>query len=153
MVIAVIECFQDSVIAHENLEIILHIRNEMHTDSTIIHLHGMDQNDSPWADGVAFVLQCAILPGQICTVRFKAKPFGTSFYVTHIGDQRSARLYGPLIVIPIYLPLYPSPKTTILNIHCYDSRYIEYLILKTFKLLILLMTYLEPNLADSILEL
>lgn len=72
----------------------------MHTDSTTIHLHGMHQKDSPWADGVAFVSQCPILPGQIYTVRFKVKPFGTSFYHAHIGDQRSAGLYGPLIVIP-----------------------------------------------------
>ena len=102
MVIAVNRMFPGPpIIAYENQNIILHIWNKMHTDSTTIHLHGIHQKDSPWSDGVAFVSQCPILPSQIYTVKFRAKPFGTSFYHAHIGDQRSAGLYGPLIIIPL----------------------------------------------------
>lgn len=102
MVLAVNRMFPGPPItAYENQEITLHMWNKMHTDSTTIHLHGIHQKSTPWSDGVAFVTQCPILPGQIYTVKFNAKPYGTSFYHAHIGDQRSAGLYGPLIIIPL----------------------------------------------------
>lgn len=102
MVIAVNRRFPGPpIIAYENQEVTIHMWNKMHTDSTTIHLHGMHQKQSPYSDGVAFVSQCPILPGQIYSVKFNAKPFGTSFYHAHIGDQRSAGLYGPLIIIPL----------------------------------------------------
>ncbi|XP_076087804.1 uncharacterized protein LOC143058220 isoform X1 [Mytilus galloprovincialis] len=89
-----------TITARENQEVIVHVRNLMHTDSTTIHWHGLHQKKSPWSDGVAFVTQCPILPGQSYTYKFNAKPFGTSFYHAHIGDQRTMGLYGPLIIIP-----------------------------------------------------
>ncbi|VDH91122.1 Hypothetical predicted protein, partial [Mytilus galloprovincialis] len=89
------------ITAYENQKIFVHMRNLMHTESTTIHFHGMHQKQTPWSDGVAFVTQCPILPGQTYTYVFYAKPFGTSFYHAHIGDQRSAGLYGPLIIIPL----------------------------------------------------
>ena len=102
MVIAVNRRFPGPpIIAYENHKIIVHMRNLMHTDSTTVHFHGIHQKQTPWSDGVAFVSQCPILPGQIYTYTFYAKPFGTSFYHAHIGDQRSAGLYGPLIIIPL----------------------------------------------------
>lgn len=72
----------------------------MHTDSMTIHWHGMHQRSTPEEDGVAFITQYPILPGQNQTYKFKAFPFGTHFYHAHIGDQRTMGLYGPLIVIP-----------------------------------------------------
>ncbi|CAG2228806.1 unnamed protein product [Mytilus edulis] len=102
MVIAVNRRFPGpQITAYENQNIIVHMRNLMHTDSTTIHFHGIHQKRTPWSDGVAFVSQCPILPGQIYTYSFYAKPFGTSFYHAHIGDQRSAGLYGPLVIIPL----------------------------------------------------
>ena len=70
----------------------------MHTDSTIVHWHGIHQRESPEWDGVAFISQTPILPGQ----KFRAKPHGTSFYHAHIGDQRSMGLYGGFVVYPSY---------------------------------------------------
>ncbi|VDH93932.1 Hypothetical predicted protein [Mytilus galloprovincialis] len=102
MVIAVNRRFPGpQITAYENQNIIIHMRNLMHTDSTTIHFHGLHQKRTPWSDGVAFVSQCPILPGQIYTYSCYAKPFGTSFYHAHIGDQRSAGLYGPLVIIPL----------------------------------------------------
>ncbi|CAG2240675.1 unnamed protein product [Mytilus edulis] len=89
-----------TITAMEGQEVIVHVRNLMHTDSTTIHWHGLHQKKSPWSDGVAFVTQCPILPGQNYTYKFNAKPFGTSFYHAHIGDQRTMGLYGPLIILP-----------------------------------------------------
>ena len=49
-------------------------------------------------DGVAFVTQCPILPGQTFTYRFQASPKGTYWYHSHIGAQRSNGLFGAFII-------------------------------------------------------
>ena len=89
------------ITAYEYQNISVHVRNMMNTDAVTIHWHGMQQKGTPWSDGVAFVSQCPILPGQNVTYNFKGKPFGTSFYHAHIGDQRTMGLYGPLIILPM----------------------------------------------------
>ena len=86
--------------AYEGQMMIVHVRNFMHTDSTTIHWHGIHQKNSALFDGVAFVTQCPILPGEYYTYRFKLTQYGTYFYHAHIGDQRSMGLYGPFIVLP-----------------------------------------------------
>ncbi|KAK7857616.1 l-ascorbate oxidase [Quercus suber] len=53
---------------------------------------------TPWADGTASISQCAINPGETYTYRFKVDKPGTYFYHGHLGMQRSAGLYGSLIV-------------------------------------------------------
>lgn len=83
---------------YENQEIEITVVNTFHTDSVTIHFHGIHQQNTPWMDGVAFITQCPILPGQRFVYKFKAYPPGTSFYHAHIGDQRSMGLYGPFIV-------------------------------------------------------
>lgn len=72
----------------------------MHTESTSIHWHGIKQTNSVYSDGVAFITQCPILPGQNFTYRFKAAPLGTHFYHAQISNQRSMGLYGALIIKP-----------------------------------------------------
>ena len=79
--------------------------NLMHTDSTIVHWHGIHQRESPEWDGIAFISQTPILPGQT----FRAKPHGTSFYHAHCGDQRSMGLYGGFVVHPSY-KLFPQSQ-------------------------------------------
>ncbi|CAI9106123.1 OLC1v1005193C2 [Oldenlandia corymbosa var. corymbosa] len=53
---------------------------------------------TPWADGTASISQCAINPGETFIYRFKVPKAGTYFYHGHYGMQRSAGLYGSLIV-------------------------------------------------------
>ncbi|XP_045167091.2 uncharacterized protein LOC123530385 [Mercenaria mercenaria] len=81
------------------------IINTLHTDSVTVHFHGLHQRNTPWMDGVAFVTQCPILPGQTFVHRFNAYPPGTAMYHAHIGDQRSMGLYGPVIVRPTKNPI------------------------------------------------
>ncbi|XP_053377652.1 uncharacterized protein LOC123528865 isoform X2 [Mercenaria mercenaria] len=83
---------------HQTLNIT--IVNTLYTESVSVHAHGLHQKGTPWMDGVAFVTQCPVLPGQTFMHVFKAYPPGTFFYHAHIGDQRSMGLYGPLIVRP-----------------------------------------------------
>ncbi|XP_033761221.1 L-ascorbate oxidase-like [Pecten maximus] len=88
-----------TITAYEDQNLIIHVRNLMHTDSTTIHWHGMHQKGTTYSDGVAFVSQCPLGHGQVFTYKFKAKPHGTSFYHAHIGDQRTMGLYGALIIL------------------------------------------------------
>ncbi|KAG8388921.1 hypothetical protein BUALT_Bualt02G0175500 [Buddleja alternifolia] len=79
---------------------ILHIEltNHLHTEGVVIHWHGIRQIGTPWADGTASISQCAINPGETFVYRFKVDKAGTYFYHGHYGMQRSAGLYGSLIV-------------------------------------------------------
>ena len=95
--------------AYEDQDMIIHVRNLMHTDSTTIHWHGMHQKGTPLYDGVAFITQIPILPGEVSTYKFNASPHGTSFYHAHIGDQRSMGLYGGLVVYPKH-EFYSQPQ-------------------------------------------
>ncbi|KAL0751033.1 hypothetical protein Bca101_033036 [Brassica carinata] len=75
--------------------IVVHLTNKLATEGLVIHWHGIRQLGSPWADGAAGVTQCAITPGETFTYKFTP---GTHFYHGHYGMQRSAGLYGSLII-------------------------------------------------------
>ncbi|NP_001313101.1 L-ascorbate oxidase precursor [Nicotiana tabacum] len=76
----------------------VHLTNKLHTEGVVIHWHGIRQIGTPWADGTAAISQCAINPGETFLYRFKVDKAGTYFYHGHYGMQRSAGLYGSLIV-------------------------------------------------------
>ncbi|CAN0923212.1 L-ascorbate oxidase [Linum grandiflorum] len=79
---------------------IIHVdlTNKLHTEGVVIHWHGIRQQGTPWADGTASISQCAIAPGETFPYRFTVDKAGTYFYHGHYGMQRSAGLYGSLIV-------------------------------------------------------
>ncbi|XP_065865300.1 L-ascorbate oxidase-like [Euphorbia lathyris] len=74
------------------------VTNKLHTEGVVIHWHGIQQKGTPWADGTASISQCAINPGETFTYRFTLDKAGTYFYHGHYGMQRSAGLYGFVIV-------------------------------------------------------
>ncbi|CAA7061171.1 unnamed protein product [Microthlaspi erraticum] len=78
--------------------LIIHVTNKLSTEGVVIHWHGIRQIGTPWADGAAGVTQCAISPGETFTYNFTVDKAGTHFYHGHYGMQRSAGLYGMLIV-------------------------------------------------------
>ncbi|XWS53245.1 hypothetical protein CRYUN_Cryun11dG0141100 [Craigia yunnanensis] len=78
--------------------IVVELTNKLHTEGVVIHWHGIGQLGTPWADGTASISQCAINPGETFKYRFKVDRPGTYFYHGHYGMQRSAGLYGSLIV-------------------------------------------------------
>ncbi|CAB0032828.1 unnamed protein product [Trichogramma brassicae] len=57
----------------------------MLSESTTIHWHGFKQRGTPYMDGVPFVSQCPILPGQTFQYIFNATEAGTYFWHSHIG--------------------------------------------------------------------
>ncbi|GKV01174.1 hypothetical protein SLEP1_g13751 [Rubroshorea leprosula] len=78
--------------------IVVELTNKLYTEGVVIHWHGIRQLGTPWADGTASISQCAINPGETFVYRFKVDKAGTYFYHGHFGMQRSAGLYGSLIV-------------------------------------------------------
>ena len=58
----------------------------MLSESTVIHWHGIHQRSSPYMDGVPYVTQCPILPGNSFRYVFNANKSGTYFYHAHIGN-------------------------------------------------------------------
>ena len=59
------------IIAYEGQQIIVHVNNKLLSQAVTIHWHGMHQRDTSFMDGVAFVTQCPISPGQSFTYKFK----------------------------------------------------------------------------------
>ncbi|XP_033744816.1 laccase-3-like isoform X2 [Pecten maximus] len=86
------------IIVYEGQRLKVNVINELQSDTVTIHWHGLPQYNTPWMDGVAFVSQCPILPGQSFTYDFIAEPKGTYWYHSHVGSQRTKGLNGALIV-------------------------------------------------------
>ncbi|KAF3661815.1 L-ascorbate oxidase [Capsicum annuum] len=78
--------------------IYVHFTNNLPTEGVVIHWHGISQSGTPWADGTASISQCPINPGETFLYKFQVDKAGTYFYHGHYGMQRSAGLYGSLIV-------------------------------------------------------
>ena len=72
--------------------------NRLASESVSVHWHGMHQRNSNWMDGVEHVTQCGIPPGASFTYYFYARPYGTHWYHSHSGAQRTDGLFGALIV-------------------------------------------------------
>ena len=86
------------IIVYEGQTVVVHVKNMMRSHSTSIHWHGLHQSGTPWMDGVSWVTQCPINPGQSFTYEFKAKPKGTFWYHSHTGAQRSMGVFGAFII-------------------------------------------------------
>lgn len=86
------------IIVYEGQTVKVHVINKMHSDSVTIHWHGLHQHNTPYMDGVPFITQCPILPGQKFTYKFQAYPRGSFWYHSHSGSQRSNGLAGAFIV-------------------------------------------------------
>lgn len=55
------------------------VYNDMTTEGTTLHWHGLLQQATPWFDGVPAVQQCPIAPGSSFTYRFQADLYGTRY--------------------------------------------------------------------------
>ena len=86
------------LIVHEDQTVVVNVKNNLTTEGISVHWHGMEQRGTPWMDGVGQVSQCQIGPSSKFTYIFKAFPFGTFWYHSHTGGQRTDGFFGALIV-------------------------------------------------------
>ncbi|KAL3853426.1 hypothetical protein ACJMK2_016981 [Sinanodonta woodiana] len=87
-----------TIVVYEGQSVIVHVTNSLVNEGLTIHWHGLTQKGTPWMDGVPFITQCPILPGQTFTYKFKAEPRGTHWYHSHLGTQRTMGIFGALII-------------------------------------------------------
>lgn len=74
------------------------VNNQLGTEGTSLHWHGMLQTNSNDQDGVPGVTQCPIAPGQTYTYSFQASSYGSTWYHAHYSAQYTAGLYGAIVV-------------------------------------------------------
>ena len=67
-------------------------------EGTVMHWHGMNQLGTPWADGVATISHCPIVPGTSFTFGFRATQPGTSWWHSHLSSQYGSGLQGPMVI-------------------------------------------------------
>ncbi|KAJ6527906.1 laccase [Mycena vulgaris] len=71
-----------------------------------IHWHGIFQEKTAWSDGVSFVTQCPIIPGNSFLYEFSTpKQAGTFWYHSHFALQMCDGLRGPLVIYDPHDPL------------------------------------------------
>ncbi|HEX4682662.1 MAG TPA: multicopper oxidase domain-containing protein, partial [Gemmatimonadaceae bacterium] len=82
----------------DRVRIILH--NEL-PESTAVHFHGLELPNA--MDGVPFITQPPIKPGQSFTYEFNAGPYGSHMYHSHYNatDQVGRGMLGAFIVDPL----------------------------------------------------
>ncbi|OJJ50067.1 hypothetical protein ASPZODRAFT_128673 [Penicilliopsis zonata CBS 506.65] len=68
--------------------------------ATTVHFHGIDQQGTPWSDGVPGLSQTPIQPGCQFIYRWTAFDYGTYFYHAHSRGQIEDGLYGAIYIRP-----------------------------------------------------
>jgi len=86
-----------TIIADWGDTLVIHVTNNMVSNGTAIHWHGLRQLSSVVYDGVPGVTQCPIAPGQSLTYRFRVTQYGSTWYHSHFSLQYSEGLFGGMI--------------------------------------------------------
>ena len=87
-----------TIVVHEKQVVSIVVHNNLTSEGTSIHWHGMHQIGTPWMDGVGLVTQCLIGPSSTFTYMYTASPSGTFWYHSHTGAQRTDGFYASLVV-------------------------------------------------------
>ncbi|KAI0156942.1 multicopper oxidase [Xylariaceae sp. FL1272] len=77
---------------------VIHIHNTLETNGTSLHWHGLRQNFTNQADGVASIVQCPIAPGDTATYTFRATQYGSTWYHSHFSVQAWDGVFGGMII-------------------------------------------------------
>ena len=76
----------------------INVHNELETNGTTIHWHGIRQVGTNDQDGVPGVTECALAPGQSRTYTWRASSYGTGWYHSHWNLQYGDGVQGPIII-------------------------------------------------------
>ncbi|PWY90082.1 putative L-ascorbate oxidase [Aspergillus heteromorphus CBS 117.55] len=67
---------------------------------TTVHFHGIQQQNTPWSDGVPGLSQTEIQPGDQFLYKWTASDYGAYIYHAHTRAQIDDGLYGPIYIEP-----------------------------------------------------
>ena len=87
------------IIIYENQKITVIVKNNLFNEDVTVHWHGIDQLTWPFMDGVSFITQCPISPGQSFNYTFQPRFGGTYWYHSHVGNQRDYGLFGAFVIL------------------------------------------------------
>ncbi|KAL3007695.1 hypothetical protein AAZX31_08G349300 [Glycine max] len=97
------------IVAREGDRLLIKVINHVQNNISI-HWHGIQQLQSGWADGPAYVTQCPIQIGQSYVYNYTiGGQRGTLFWHAHISWLRST-LCDPIIILPKHGVPYPFTK-------------------------------------------
>jgi FtsP/CotA-like multicopper oxidase with cupredoxin domain len=83
----------------ENDTLEITVINDLFSEATTIHWHGVHMPGTPYMDGARGVTQGPIRPGENFTYRFSAWPPGTHYYHSHMDAVQGARgLKGAIVI-------------------------------------------------------
>ncbi|OLN93053.1 Laccase-2-like protein 2 [Colletotrichum chlorophyti] len=87
-----------TIVADWGDTVVVHVKNSMQNNGTSLHFHGIRQNFTNEADGVASITQCPTAPGDSITYTFHASQYGSSWYHSHFALQAWNGVLGGIIV-------------------------------------------------------
>ncbi|KAK3938958.1 Cupredoxin [Diplogelasinospora grovesii] len=87
-----------TLIADWGDNLVIHVTNNMQTNGTSIHWHGLRQLGTTEYDGVPGVSQCPIAPGDTMTYKFRVTQYGSTWYHSHFSLQYAEGLFGGMIL-------------------------------------------------------
>ncbi|KAG1895893.1 laccase [Suillus fuscotomentosus] len=91
---------------HFDIEVVNKLKDDSMFVLTSVHWHGIFQNRTNYADGVAFVTQCPITPNHSFLHSFSApNQAGTYWYHSHYSVQYCDGLRGALVIYDPHDPL------------------------------------------------
>ncbi|KAH7910237.1 laccase [Hygrophoropsis aurantiaca] len=91
---------------HFRINVVNELTDKSMFKTTTIHWHGIVQNGTNYADGVAFVTQCPIAPNDSYLHEFDVtNQAGTYWYHSHYSTQTCDGLRGPLVIYDHQDPL------------------------------------------------
>ncbi|EFQ33805.1 multicopper oxidase [Colletotrichum graminicola] len=70
--------------------------NNLRTNGTSIHWHGVRQLNNNINDGVNGITECPIPPGSSKTYEWRAEQYGSSWYHSHFSDQYANGIAGTI---------------------------------------------------------
>ncbi|KAI4603906.1 Laccase-1 [Pestalotiopsis sp. 9143b] len=76
--------------------LVINVHNNMETNGTSIHWHGIRQYHTNIQDGANGVTECPLAPGQTKTHTFRATQYGTSWYHSHHSAQYGNGVVGTI---------------------------------------------------------
>lgn len=82
----------------EGEQLVVHLHNDIDSEFTDLHWHGITQWGTFFHDGAYSFNTCGVAPHDTRRYSFKAEPCGTRFYHGHTSYQFARGLAGPLII-------------------------------------------------------
>ncbi|KAK2043561.1 multicopper oxidase [Colletotrichum somersetense] len=74
----------------------IHVHNQLQSNGTSFHWHGLHQRNSNDQDGANGVTECPIPPGESRTYSFQLTQYGTSWYHSHFSSQYGNGVVGSI---------------------------------------------------------